>query len=573
MSEVSTTPQSRCRFSTVWLFVVLVLGIHVALGIDSARRLTVTHDEYWHLPAGLAVWQTGRFDADNLNPPLTRMWDAFPLLGTSARIDPQARPGDAFRLGDHFLTDNRTRYELYLAVARSMNLVFSVGTGFILALWAKQLFGSRSACLAAALWAFCPNALAHAALVTPDAGAACLFTATLYTTWHFSKHPNWSRALLLGALLGAAQLTKFTSLLLYPLCAAGWFMVRVRNDRAVMAEPGRRILLHWFLAVAVSFFVLNLGFLFRGSFQQLREYRFQSRALREIAAVLQPVAGVPVPLPRDFLEGLDHQRRIMEGQHPVYLDGRWSLDGFGDYYLRALAYKVPHATQALCLLGLVFAVVPGGIVRAGRIQWFLWSTLLVTVGLASCIGMQLGIRYILPVVPLLYLASSQAARWLDWKRYKFRSMLLLIPMAALPLALRFHPHHLAYFNELSGGPAGGREHLLDSNLDWGQDLRELADYLHQHPVKDLGLAYFGMFPPSELEIEYHLPPSRRPEPGWYAVSVNFAYGRPHLIQNPDGQRRPADFEEFGYFRHLKPAARIGYSIDLYHISPGDDDRR
>jgi len=568
LSEASTTPQTQRKFSAVWLFVALVLGIHLVLGIDSARRLTVTHDEYWHLPAGLAVWQTGRFDADNLNPPLTRIWDALPLLCTSARIDPAVQPGDAFQLGDHFLTDNRARYEFYLALARSMNLLFSVSTGLILAVWAKQLFGSGSACLAASLWAFCPNALAHAALVTPDAGAACLFTATLYAAWYFSKRPTWSRAVLLGALLGAAQLTKFTSLLLYPLCVAAWLIIRVRN-RGILWEPRGRLLFQWLLAFAVSLVVLNLGFLFRGSFERLDNYRFQSRALREIATVLKPVAGVRVPLPRDFLEGLDHQRLMMEGQHPVYLDGEWRLDGFGDYYPRAMAYKIPHATQVLCLLGLVFAAVPAGLLCGERVSWLLWVTVLVTIGLASCIGMQLGIRYALPVLPALYLASSQAARWLGWNRFLVRTVLLLIPMAGLPLSLRYHPHHLAYFNELSGGPAGGRAHLLDSNLDWGQDLRELADYLHEHPVEDLGLAYFGMLPPSELGIDYHLPPSHRPEPGWYAVSVNFAFGRPHLIQNPDGQRRPADFQEFGYFRRLEPTARIGYSIDLYHISPVD----
>jgi hypothetical protein len=78
-----------------------------------------------------------------------------------------------------------------------------------------------------------------------------------------------------------------------------------------------------------------------------------------------------------------------------------------------------------------------------------------------------------------------------------------------------------------------------------------------------------MLPPAEFGIAYHLPPSWRPEPGWYAVSVNFEFGRPHTIRNPDGSLRSADFGEFGYFRNFEPVARIGYSIDVFHITAED----
>ena len=102
----------RRTLSPAWLCVTAMLAVHLLLGIDEARRLTVTHDEYWHLPAGLAAWKTGRFDVDNLNPPFTRMWDALPLLFT-ARVDPALpaeHPAAGFGLGDRFLADNREGY-------------------------------------------------------------------------------------------------------------------------------------------------------------------------------------------------------------------------------------------------------------------------------------------------------------------------------------------------------------------------------------------------------------------------------------------------------------------------------
>ncbi len=572
MAAGSTAPIGR-RISLVWVCIAAMLMCHALLGFDASRKLTVTHDEYWHLPAGLAAWRTGRFDSDNLNPPLTRMWDALPLVFTSAKIDPTVPAGEPFLLGDRFVADNREHYDFYLAIARSMNVLFSVLTGLVMALWANELFGRNSACLAAALWSFCPAALASAALVTPDSGATCLFVAALFVCWRFANRPTWRNAWLVGALLGLAQLTKFTSLLLYPLCIALWLIVRVQNP-AVPRVPWRRSWGQWSCAFVVSLVVLNGGYFFAGTFKPLRTYSFQSRAMQQIVSVLRPIDKLPIPFPRDYLEGLDHQRRMMEAPHPVYLDGKWSQEGFDEYYLRALEYKLPHAAQALCLMAALCVAFPRRLPRLGRVQILLWLPVLVLAGLASSIGMQLGIRYILPALPLLFLFAAQTARWLDGTRFRARTAVIAVVIAALPLSLRFHPQHLAYFNELAGGPTGGRQHLLDSNLDWGQDLRGVAQFIRDHDftetgLGEIGLAYFGMIPPSEMGIAYHVPPSRSPAPGWYAVSVNFAYGRPHTICNPDGTRRSADFEEFSYFRRFKPVARIGYSIDVYHLTTED----
>jgi hypothetical protein len=564
---MSIVPRLR-EVSPGWLCIAVLLAIHLLFGIDTACRLAATHDEYWHLPAGLAAWRSGRFDADNLNPPLTRMWDALPLVVTPARIDRAVPPGDAFQLGDRFLADNRAHYDLYFALARSMNVVLSVVTGWLLAVWARELFGMKPACLAAALWTFCPTALANAALVTPDVGATCLFTATLFASWRFAKAPGWRRTAIMGVVLGLAQLTKFTNLLLYPLCVATCLVVRVRNPDVAPARP-LTVLGQMTVAAIASIGLLNAGYFCRGSFTRLDAYRFQSQAMIQIADWLRPVAKLPVPLPRDYLEGLDRQRQIMEGEHPVYLDERWSLSGFPEYYLRALAYKLPHATQALFSVAVVFVMFPSRLRRQPRLQWLLWLPVLAVIGVASAIGMQLGVRYVLPALPFLFLFTSQTARWLDWPRFRFRTLLLVPLIAVLPASYRFHPHHLAYFNELAGGPLGGRRHLLDSNLDWGQDLHRLKRYLHEQQLGEIGLAYFGMLPPAELGIAYHLPPSWRPEPGWYAVSANFAYGRPHTIRNPDGTVRSADFGEFGYFRDFEPVARVGYSIDVYHITADD----
>lgn len=556
-----------------------MLALQFVLGVDAARRQTVTHDEYWHLPAGLLAWKTGRFDYDDLNPPLTRLWAALPLAVRGVDVDADSPPHDLGGLGDRFLERNLRSYHVLYACGRAMNLLWAAATGLILARWSRALFGARAAVLTVALWTCCPTVLAHAALVTPDVGGACLFTATLYTWWRFSRQPSWTGALLAGVVMGLAQLAKFTNVLLYPLALVVWLLTSREPmlHQADAARPPGKSLARACRAgscgqvagiILISVVVLNAGYLFHGTGSTARRLSLQSQTFKRLADPDGLLSRVPIPLPIDYVRGFDRQRQIMESAHPVFLDGNWALHGFPDYARRSLLYKLPHATQALLLLALAFNLLSRREPRLWRVQAMLAAPVAVLILAAETTSMQLGIRYVLPAFPFLFLLAGQCGRWVDWQKNRIRTLLVVAAALALPLSLRYHPHHLAYFNEYAGGPAGGRYHLLDSNLDWGQDLRALKAWLDEHEIDDVGLAYFGMVPPRALGIDYHVP-SRVPSPGWYAVSVNFVMGRPHTIRNPDGTLRPADIGEFGWLRAFEPVAHVGYSIDVYHVSAED----
>ena len=550
---------------TNFVLIGLLLLVHGVLAIDCARRLSVTYDEYWHLPVGLLSLKTGRFDFDTLNPPLIRAWAALPLLCGGAKSGPVDRLGDATSYGDAFLAANPDRYFQWFAWGRGMIVLLSVGCGLILAAWSYELFGPKAALLTTLLWASSPTFLAHGSLVTTDLGAAFLFLATIYALWKFGSRPAWRPSLVFGLCLGLAQLAKFTCLELYPLSIALWFVLRYRNPAVAKSAP-RIVWLQWFAALVLSGVVLNSGYLWQGSFSSLGSYKLQSRGFGS----LNELPGwIPVPVPRDYLTGLDRQKQIMESAHPVYLDHEWSTSGFRHYYLMALWYKVPHVSQCLALLAAWFLVRPGMESRKGREQVFLLLPVALLLGIASSTGMQLGLRYVLPALPFLTLFTGQTARWFDAAKYHARTRLLLVLIALLPFSLRYHPHHLAYFNEWAGGPLNGRWHLVDSNLDWGQDLRSLKEYLDRQPVPELRLAYFGSYPPAALGIKYQLPRAGFPEPGWYAVSVNFVQGSPHTLRTPDGKAVSFGLDAFGYLRFFEPVARIGYSIDVYHLTSSD----
>ena len=559
--------------------IAVMLAVQMVVMTLTAARLSTTHDEYWHIPVGLLNWKTGRFDFEPSNPPLLRMWATWPLLFTSAE-SPRTQPTtDLNRFGDEFLAANRDSIDRFVVIARLPIILLTIAAGALLARWAWEWQGPWSACLVTWLWSRDPTVLAHGSLVTTDVGGAAFWIATLFAAWRFSQRPDTRNAVVAGALLGLAQAAKFTNVLLVPLVVVMWCVERWRNGsveplvrRAAWQRCGVWLLSAWLC--------LNLAYLFRGTGTSLSEFEFASKSAR---AWQQRLGSLPIPLPRDFVTGIDRQKAAMESDHAVYLDGELNTTGFGHYYLMTLLYKWPHSIHVLLLWATIQSLwslvhrktsvttqLSSPHELSGcwhRRMWYVLPIALM-LAVASSSGMQLGIRYVLPAIPLLLLFTGEmAAGWplSRWQPLMVGSLLLLFD------PWHSHPEYLAYFNEFSGGITAGRDHLLDSNLDWGQDLHELSRFITEHPeVEPLSLAYFGTLPPESLGLRYQNPPTKQPRPGWHAVSVNFVMGRPHWTRDGRGGIRAVyPGEDFSYFRFFEPKYRIGASIDLYHLTDAD----
>jgi hypothetical protein len=560
-----------------WPLVVAALFLQAVLAADCARQWTPTHDEYWHLPIGLRMWKSGRFDDDVINPPPVRLWAAIPLLLGGAepgRVDARLDVGD---IGDEFWTNNRDRFRMWFLSGRLMIIPLLTLTGIAIAVWSRDWYGDKGALVSVLLWACCPTALANGAIVTHDLPLAAAWTLTLLALVRFARRPSWPRALVFGAVLGLAPLLKLTGVILVPLSILLWFVLRGFGKPAQADSltrqgetPGpapKGVLLRWLAALSVSLVVINAGYLFRGTGESMLSLELASTQMK---GVQQAAGGLPVPLPRDFVTAFDRLARDLETKHPVYLDREWSDRPFARYYAAALGYKLPISTLLLALMGITGLGWPRPGTADRRHGLLLLIAALFLPALASASPNQIGIRYVLPTLPMLCILAGQSARWLgSVRRGDWISRFVWIVVLAAPLSLRFHPHHLAYFNVLAGGPEGGRWRLVDSNLDWGQDLDGLKEYLDKHHVQDVGLAYYGTVPPVSIGTHSRRPPSRFPQPGWYVISANFLQGRPHVIRDSDGLRTQVGLDEFGYFRFFEPVTTIGYSIYVYRLSHQD----
>lgn len=630
--------------------IALLLAIHAGLCLWGMLRNSVTVDEVNHLPAGLTYLEQLTFGLYHHNPPLVKMLAGIPVLAGGARVDydhewqraarakVQVHPG-AF--GYDFMQANREppgHYDALFLRARLVILMFSLAGGLIVYRWAQELYGDgpddptgpRAGLIALSLWTFSPNLLAHAGLMTTDLPSAVVGMGATYLFWRWLKHPLPTPAVWVGVALGVAQLTKFSSLILFgiwPVLALGSLVANLRtqpfkteeeldndDDEGRLPNSVLGRLLHLagcgMVILAICTLTINVGYLLEGTGKPLGDYEFLSTSLTvprtsgqgaypnsPLGPIYQSrvnrfrdslLGGIPVPLPEHYLLGFDEQLfeakpGMPGGGYPMYLRGELRRTGWWYYYFYAIGVKTPLGSLAL----LAAATVGTLLLPRLRIAWvdelFVWfPPITMLLAMSFLTDINIGVRYALPCFPFGILIAARVARaWTlpAWRRFTIGALLL---QAAATLWIA--PHYLAYFNLLVGGPSHGHEHLIDSNLDWGQDVLALKAELdrrgHQGP---LPAAIFGNLDLSLEGIDASLiprdPRTFNPQwrhvdepaqltPGLYAVSANYVMGYPYRWVYK-GRVFDSPENAYAYFQSLTPVAKAGYSIWLYELSAED----
>jgi 4-amino-4-deoxy-L-arabinose transferase-like glycosyltransferase len=585
-----------------WL-VAAPLLIHGALAYHSLLQHNPTVDEASHLLSGLFAWKHGDTTYYYVNPPLVKMLQTVPLLPVAWELPHQPRVAlptfeDWRSTRDAFLAANSDKFFPRVPSVRSANALLSLACGLLLYRWTRGQFGKAAGLIALSLWAFCPNTLAWSGVCTADLGATFFALAAMYALRGYVRLPVTGRAVWAGLLLGLAQLTKFSLLVLYPVTAVVWLAAWWSTLRRGAAGPRPRPY-HLGVLWLVGLLVINLGYGFQGTGRPLGAFLFRCHALSGNRGGWGNrfydtwLGGVPLPVPEAYVRGLDEQKSQADEEQPAYLRGQWERGGWWYYYLYALAVKLPLGTSLLGGLALALVCADPGYRTPAIEEGLLW---LPGCAIAALLSWQMrdqfaSIRYVLPALPFLFIGVGRVGLVVEngWKvsgrspgilpprLVRFGILLVFGAVAWNAIAvLRTHPHHLSYFNELVGGPDCGWEHLIESNIDWGQDLLLLKRWTEGHPeARPLSLAYYGGFDPRLVGLDLRLAPTSDspgfagPQPGWYAISVNLVCGAPFTCYGERGQRVSLRSGALSYFRQLTPMAKAGYSIFIYHITPED----
>ena len=531
------------------LIFLLLASIGVARIAATYRGIAQTSDETPNIACGMQYLDLGRYDYGAFHPPLARLAIAIGpyLYGARAQKLP-----DRWKEGNAVL-NSAPRYGKALTLARLGILPFFLLACTVVWLWGRKLLGDWGALAPVFLFTNIPPVLAHAGVATMDmaAGAGICTALFAYTLW--LEEGSLRRAVFFGIGLALAVLAKFSAVLLLPVCIAAiaWLHPRTRQKR------------NWaWIPVA---FLLIWG-AYRFSFGPMSEHVASDAAgqggifARIPTPLLQALETLPVPAPQ-LLDGLWQVHNHVDAGHTAYLLGRHSFHGWWYFFPVALGVKTPLAILLLAGFG-VFALFSEQR-RTRSISMCLPAALTAAILLVNLpTSLNIGVRYMLPLYPLLALTAGIGTVRL-WSHRRAAAVILLVWTAISSAAA--HPDYLAYFNELGG--THPERILVDSDLDWGQDMARLATELRRRrvPYFHMSCLYTGDDTRLGLPAWDSLEPYQ-PVTGWVAVSQTMLKNYGWMVAQQRGRQDLA----FGWLDSYQPAGRVGKSILLYYIpeSPG-----
>ena len=580
-------------------------------------------DELAHIPAGYAYLRFQDYRLNPEHPPLLKALAAVPLLFLGPQFpvnDPNwtTAVNAEFGVGGAFLFGVRNNADELIRWARFFPILLTIGLVLFTYYWAKRLFGEPWALLPATLLAFSPIVLAHGHYVTTDIAAAFGAMLGLFTFIRYLERPSWLNLLFAGLGFGAAEVMKFSTILLIPvyiLLTIIFFAAAYRkNGRVGAFRSGWHFL--WgpalIFIIGLVIVIYPLYAIFTANYPQARQmsdtraiigYLVLPTAPHNLSHYLATIdiwgAGRALTRPlSEYLLGVIMVLERISGSDISYFLGKVYAHGTTFYF--PVVYSLKETLPVLLLIGLGST---GAIVRMiqsiARREWklrryilenFPLFAMLVFVALywiwSMASPLNIGVRHIIPTIPLIYLLlTSSVKKWFEELSpgmsgvWNLRNLLLIIlPLWLIAESALAYPNYLSYYNELGGGTRNGYRLAADSNYDWGQDMYALNDWLKAHPEVDkLALDLFGGSNPDYYlgdkyvgwSSELGSPASRGIH--WFAVSITILQ---NAIQPATYNRNPKD--EYSWLTAIRqkepgvggvptPDYRVGTSIFIYKL--------
>jgi len=531
-TSLSFAPDAR-----IWRAVALAITLAGALALVATHfTFSNTYDEPAHIAAGVE-WLSGRYDYDAQRPPLGRIAAGIgPYLHGERGASASSPAEDGARVlgrGAHYRTT--------LALARLGELPFFILLCAVVWVWGRRLTDERGAAIAVLLAATNPSLLAHAGLATTDIALAATVTATLLAFVVWLDAPHWAASVSLGAAAALAATTDFIALPMLGLALPAVYGVRRRAKGGALWSDAPR----WQFLLAIGLTVAATGM------TGWAVYGFSVGPVIDGSAVPMLAPG--------WFRGLLSYLTDTTAARPAFLLGERSASGWWYYYAVALLVKTPLPLLLLATLGTVAAV--RDFVRRATAEPAVVLAAMVAVLLVAAIsGEDAGIRLVLPLFAMLPLVGAIAAvelwsasgRSIPAQRL-VRGAVVATFVAAVIVPLRAHPDYLAYFNPIAGDQP--ELILVDSNLDWGQDLYRLGAVMKRMRIDSIAVAYYGSASLDAAGVRNArlLAAAERPR-GWIAASQTMLAG-----VGGDGA--------YEWLNELRPVGRVGSSLVLFYVPP------
>ncbi len=636
------------------------------MAVTSIQDKSTTCDEIVYLPAGYSYWKYNDYRINPENGNLPQRWMAIPLLFGDYKFpsldQPNWKESKEWDIGREFFYRLDNNLETMLWQGRAMMAVIGAALGLVIYIWSRRLFGPVGGIISLVIYVFDPSMLAHGRLMTCDVPATLFFLLSMGCLWIML---NKVSIFTLGAsclAMGGLFLAKMSGVLILPM-GLGLVAIRLIGKQPLKVAFGRTwrivrrsrkaliflgaIIVH--TAAVIVMIWASYGFrysIFRPSESSQDKYRTEwSTILSEGGPVLSSISFFRDHklLPEGYLYGFGHAYWGSKARK-AFLRGEYGVYGWLTFFPYCFMVKTPLPIMAVVVLAGVVVLLK---YRAARTKespsiWLsigkglyrtspLWVLMIIYWIVAIFTRLNIGHRHILPTYPPMYVLAGAAGYWL-LTRLRWANILIGLLLAVLVLeSAIIRPHYLAYFNQSVGGPSKAYRYLVDSSLDWGQDLPGLKKWLERNVDKDenVYLSYFGHGSPvyyrirarrlagfTDFDRSARIHITVGLEPGVYCISAtmlqtilikpwgpwtadnerNYHSVRREIIKfsvaqkdkDPDTLKRLIDSKSEGYWprtmrffdelqlarlcaylRKREPDDSVGYSILIYRLSNED----
>ena len=541
-SDETASPQRWTSYLPILAAVLSVLTATLLI-VATYPVFSQTCDEGQHIAAGMEWLDRGTYNYETLTPPLGRIAMALGpyLAGTRSQ-------GVAFVYDEgNALLEYQGHYQRTLTLARLGILPFFWLTGFVLWRFVSRYYGRWHAALAVLLFAFCPPVLANASLATTDMAVTAMFLLALVCFWKFLQEPKPSSAAFAGVTMALAILCKLSAVPYLGISVTALYVYALIEKRHIPSWK--------YIGIGAATAALTIWAGYRFSVGPiLREGHLSLQEMANVRRLPESVArafffrGVPAP---EFFKGLSKVFGLTEGRENGYLFGETYRGGRWYFFPVAIAVKTPIPLLLLAAVGTARTL----------IRPRLRNAVLPLAGIAGPLSVamlgpaNIGLRYALVIYPFLAILGAYALVCL-WqvsggrnKVFAYKSIAIILVIWNIATCVRATPDFIPYFNELAA-PYGSRI-LVDSDFDWGQDLKRLSSVLQQQKIDSIWISYEGSADLKQHGLPYWQPllPQQKPS-GWIAISEF------------ELKTRPGDF---GWLEKYKPERIVGKTIRLYHF--------
>ncbi|MBI4432106.1 MAG: glycosyltransferase family 39 protein [Candidatus Omnitrophica bacterium] len=526
------------RLTVIGLLTVLFLQTVFAMRFKSPTADELTH----HVSSGYSYWMRRDFRMNPASPPLPRLLSSLPLVIMKLNFPtgPAWEAADSPAFAQDLFYRSNQGMEHFLFWSRMPIVLLSLFFAWAVFYFAKIFFGEWAAVASLALYVFCPDIVAHSGLATADLAVAFFFFLALMSFASWLRTPGLPGVYRTGVLTGLALLSKFSAILLFPI-----FLVA-----GIITGRGRFFSIRNIIIFSsVCLFTVWAGYFFemKPVLSHVTHVEAKTEFVRELGgeSMVEFARKTPVPLATFFsaVAGMTHTRG--EGTR-AFLMGEWSRQGWWYYYPVAFAVKNTIPLLLLFILSLAF-LSRLGLDKLGKVILILPILFFFLVTFRD--KAQAGIRYFLPIYPLIFILGGGVSAYLWKKKAFFKAVVVVFMVWHAAEALRIFPHHLAYFNQLAGGPQNGYKVLRDSNLDWGQDMKLLGELVQKEKYPEVVLAFHQSADPAYYGI-----PSRSATPDEFNNPKKTVYALgAHFL------------EGFEWTRGARPTHVLGHSVFVYDL--------